>query len=730
MHLHSIHQPGASMESHIYNAQKLGMKYIHFTDHDTRTGRKSSPVEGFDFSRCVLEYKDNKEESRGWEKIGDPEIEFKNGGLNISGKDGDISGIRFRSDGKRHTWALLSDLELVFGFEYECKDNSRIVFDVTLSQRPPEHKEAHFRYVIGKTSEVSNNLFKEVPMPTAEDGFYRLRLSDDIEKQEELGGLDNTFATVSIITEGEATINLYHFEIHHKYEYNDLILRQRELAKKVGAKYGVEAFVTSEISGAGQHKNCFTSSVPIIDYYSRNYRMSEEEACRYLRSYGAVFSYNHPFEADRYKRREFTREEIEEIIAYESEDLGKKRVYGAQVMEVGFPEGRGLFTLGDYLKLWDNLSLQGVFITGDGDSDSHYSNRSWFDKNNFATWIGVDDSLEFPISEDAFNASLLSGNCYMGDPVRLKGDVRFFSGDRDMGSVIRAYEKNYTVSLRLEKTNIGSTVRFIKDGKVEYTERITEEEYQRDLTVDLDREISFVRSELYDCDGRCIMLTNPIYFVDQQYRGDVPGYRAGYIGSSRQKSDAALMNSEFKKEIEVPDWLFAAGGKRILHIGDTESRRYNFYRSLINKLRPDVIIHTGDMSDEVKAGRMSEVRGEYVFKIGFLAEIMRSSGAEIIIVPGNNDIKEEIEKLFPEAKILNNNSIVNIDGKEVRVGHQVMSISFDKDWSFYGHGFTGDEWDPSLNREGGELRFNACHGPVVASIYDGKFYQYSLKDIK
>ena len=33
MHLHSIHQPGASMASHMFNAQKLGMKYIHFTDH-------------------------------------------------------------------------------------------------------------------------------------------------------------------------------------------------------------------------------------------------------------------------------------------------------------------------------------------------------------------------------------------------------------------------------------------------------------------------------------------------------------------------------------------------------------------------------------------------------------------------------------------------------------------------------------------------------------------------
>ena len=157
--------------------------------------------------------------------------------------------------------------------------------------------------------------------------------------------------------------------------------------------------------------------------------MSEEEASQYLQSYGAVFSYNHPFEADRYKRREFSREQIEQIIASETENLAKNRIYGAACIEVGFPEGRGVFTLCDYLRLWDNLSLLGVFVTGDGDSDSHYSDRSWFDKNNFATWIGVDDSLKFPISEEAFNESLVSGNCYMGDPARLMGEVAFCSGE-------------------------------------------------------------------------------------------------------------------------------------------------------------------------------------------------------------------------------------------------------------------------------------------------------------
>ena len=51
MHLHCGHQPKASMESHIYNAASLGMEYIRFTPHDTRTGPVKYAVRTFDFTQ-------------------------------------------------------------------------------------------------------------------------------------------------------------------------------------------------------------------------------------------------------------------------------------------------------------------------------------------------------------------------------------------------------------------------------------------------------------------------------------------------------------------------------------------------------------------------------------------------------------------------------------------------------------------------------------------------------
>ncbi len=568
-------------------------------------------------------------------------------------------------------------------------------------------------------------------MPKSENGIYTFDLTSDIGACEAVGGLDNVFATLSIILEGVPEITLHSFEIENKYGFDDVIVRQRALADKIGEKYGVKPFVTTEISGAGQHKNCFSTCVPVIDYANKNYKVSEEEAVEHILSHGGIFSYNHPFESDKYKRKEFDREQLDEIIAYETDRLAEKRVFGATLMEVGFPEGRAQFSLSDHLKLWDNLSLRGIFITGDGDSDSHYSNRSWFDGNNFATWIAADENIPFPVPEEVFIRSMKEGNCYMGDPVYLKGEVSFTYFDRPMGAVVRTDKETVELKNELKDIKQGSIIKFVAYGEYIFEDTAAENgNYSKKYEIKSDKEISFSRIEMYNSDGRCILLTNPICFVKPDYKGYIPTERAGYEGSLRQKHDFKVINATYEEKITLPEWLGKTEGKTILHIGDTECYRYPFYRKLVKEVKPDIIIHTGDMADEVKVGRMSETKEEYLYKNGFMRDILVSSGAELIIVPGNNDLPEEIKRLIPTASVLKVNGIAELDGVECRVGHQVMKMTFDKKWSFYGHGFTGETWNFDDNDPTKECRFNACLGAFVVSFKDGKFFKVDLPKIK
>ncbi|MBQ5800937.1 MAG: metallophosphoesterase, partial [Clostridia bacterium] len=482
--------------------------------------------------------------------------------------------------------------------------------------------------------------------------------------------------------------------------------------------------VTTEISGAGQHKNVFSTSVPVIDYEKRGYSVTEEEAVEHVKRYGGIFAYNHPFENEKYKAlKDLTLEEVRAYVEEESASLIEKKVYGATLMEVGFPCGRGCFGLAQYLSLWDKLSLAGVFITGYGDSDSHYNDRRWFDGNNFASWIAVPKKAEFPVSEEILIKSMRAGDVYMGDPVLLKSEISFTSGNARMGSVVIAEKEPRKMHFTVKGPRANSLVRVIKNGELFIENKIdSEEDYSLEFELSHEGKVSFARVEMYDENGRCIMLTNPIYQVDEDMISEIAEERTHCNYVLREKADAERFSSPYTENIEIPSGVYEIKGKKLLHIGDTHSENYPYFARLIELVKPDIILHTGDLADEVKAGRIPYTRYEYRAKIKHILEALRKSGARVIIVPGNNDIEEVIKELLPEAELYKKNSVVEIDGVEVRVGHQVTQMTYDKAWAFYGHGFTGEKWDYSQNEPGKECRFNACLGAFVCSTSENKFY--------
>ena len=138
--------------------------------------------------------------------------------------------------------------------------------------------------------------------------------------------------------------------------------------------------------------------------------------------------------------------------------------------------------------------------------------------------------------------------------------------------------------------------------------------------------------------------------------------------------DTEAMEKEFAGEITLPDWVSSIK-RRILHIGDTESQSYPFFRALIKAVKPHVIIHTGDVADEVKVGRIPSTREEYLHKIKVMCDMMASSGAEeLIVVPGNNDLECEIAALLPTARIVKAGKTVTIDGVECQLSHSAAKI--------------------------------------------------------
>ena len=714
MHIHTCHQKGGSMESHIYNAASFGMQYIHFTDHDTRLSKKPNPVDRFDFTTAQA-INNDPEGTHGWNPVGNVSMTFEHNSMKIKSEDGSISGVEFYSSGKRHNYSLIADVTLTLKMEFDAIEYGGAAIDIRLSQRPPDHKHAHYVYKFGdiKILKTPHTVIRELEYN--EDGIYILNLSKLIGNETEIGGIDNVFDTVSMFVSGESSISVSEMSIKAKYFADELLKRQRDVAEIVGSKYGVKPFVTTEISGAGQHKNCFSTCVPAIDYYKAGYKISEKEAIEHIKSYGGIFAYNHPFENNKYKKMQFTPEEADKEVYLLAADLIASEALGATLLEVGFTEGRGVFTLAHHLRLWDMLSMSGIFITGYGDSDSHFSSQGWLVGNNFASWIAADDKLAFPVEEEAFINSMKAGRVYMGDPVYLKSEISFKCDDEEMGSVFYGI-REHTVSLRISESESPMEIRIVFNGSVVKTLSVDPgSALNYSMNVKPSGTVSFVRIEMYNSDGRCIGLTNPIYFVDpQRFSGEIPTER---IVACKEKR----VIGEYIPEIVIPETVNDIKGTKVLHIGDTYSYHYPYYAKLIDMVKPDIIIHTGDMADEVKVGRIKGTRNDYISKIKVIAEIMSNSGAELYVVPGNNDLPDEIVRILPEAKMCKLDEVITIDGVECRVGHQVQRITFDKKWHFYGHGFTGEEWSHDMNKPGGLCRFNAYRGATVCSLAENYF---------
>lgn len=159
----------------------------------------------------------------------------------------------------------------------------------------------------------------------------------------------------------------------------------------------------------------------------------------------------------------------------------------------------------------------------------------------------------------------------------------------------------------------------------------------------------------------------------------------------------------------------ALQGKKVLHIGDIDSSDYGYVKMLIKSIKPDVIIHTGDLADELKAGRIEAVRPYWRAAAKKLGKMMEESGAQVIIVPGNNDPEDELKALITTAQIVPRNAILEFSGKRVLLCHELnrMDETADADVFLYGHGLTGETRTPEDNVREGKQYYNAVWGAYV-----------------
>lgn len=509
MHLHCAHEASASIGSHMAHAKALGIEYLWLTEHDSRIGKPKGRYLAFSFPEPQL-----------WVHLPDidrdagfREIEENTGSytflkadekiaLQISAEKGQRESLQFHSQAKRHSDPLLAGVTVEMDAQIELS-GGRVCVEFILSAQPPAYQQARLFYVLGETPNAEDPV-QYLPFPEKQDGKYIFELSRDV--AEEIGGLDNALCNLNLIAENGAVISLHTLDFYRALEYQKSRQAQIALAEKLGKKWGVTPFVGFEVTQAGNHKNCFSTTVPVIEYAAYGYNVTNEQAVAHLQKYNAVYSWNHPFTDHGCKGQT-----KEEIFQEKARELIDNRVYGAQLMEVGFPYTRGGFEVSYYLRLWDRLSENGILITGEGDSDNHHAMPGgWTEGNNFCSFAGLYDG-ELP-TEENFVKAFKRGTLWGGDPVVIR--KLFLTGDgMEQGSLLRG--ERAEIAFSAADIRCGGYAVCISNGKEVARVPIRDGAVSGGWVLEREQTYNFARLELYNEENILIAFSNPIYLVDE-----------------------------------------------------------------------------------------------------------------------------------------------------------------------------------------------------------------------
>lgn len=137
--------------------------------------------------------------------------------------------------------------------------------------------------------------------------------------------------------------------------------------------------------------------------------------------------------------------------------------------------------------------------------------------------------------------------------------------------------------------------------------------------------------------------------------------------------------------------VLRAKGPTVLHISDTPRSFYPELKRLLDILKPNVIIHTGDLADDLKLENRPSLLDSYEKAVIKLMQIVNQSAAEeVVFTLGNHDNLEIVRKYAGRAEVYQDAVIKNFQGTEILCAHYhdaalESAAAKTPDFALYGH---------------------------------------------
>ncbi len=170
----------------------------------------------------------------------------------------------------------------------------------------------------------------------------------------------------------------------------------------------------------------------------------------------------------------------------------------------------------------------------------------------------------------------------------------------------------------------------------------------------------------------------------------------------------------------LPPKIRARKGEILLHVGDIPVWEFPYMKRLIKKVKPDILVHTGDLVDNLKVSRIPEHIPAYKKSAKKLIAFMEKNAKEIYIVPGNNDLEDFIAETVTKSRIIPANTCMEIRGIPFLLCHRVLDIDGEAKFYLYGHGPTGDTHPYEENGKDGKYYSNVFFAPAFIDMETGE----------
>ncbi|MDR1510418.1 MAG: metallophosphoesterase [Synergistaceae bacterium] len=149
-------------------------------------------------------------------------------------------------------------------------------------------------------------------------------------------------------------------------------------------------------------------------------------------------------------------------------------------------------------------------------------------------------------------------------------------------------------------------------------------------------------------------------------------FRQIFAGTDIKLRLAKFADDSFVRLGYLPEKMDGLG--KILHISDTPTTMYGYLARTLRRVSPSVVVHTGDLADDIKLGLYPTESGRYANAARKLINILLAPHRRVLIVLGNHDRADLLPSLPAECSVHEGAVDVKLSGANFRISHYAEKI--------------------------------------------------------